>query len=350
MLDCIEAWRRRHERHAIIVGKTVVAAALITGCSYVPDAVNPVEWYKGVAGVFSDDEAPEVATPKRAVADASAEARRQPARGLNSDASGPRYADSVKREPNPTKQLARKNPPAETKVAEAAPSGRLQPARDEGPAAPPQAVAGGPPPRADIPDQVPTRRTLLSDHYQRRLSESQAATNKNDPFATVPPPRSEASYNQPVHTYAVPAVAPAAYAARPAYAADVDYGTPQLVAPKSVRGPKGSSVPRSPAASFEVAALQFGADGGLTATDRAALREVARLQKQTGGVVRVLGQAPSGAISFAGEDDQVVASRRAQTVAKALTGLGVPARKVLVAADPSSGGYDDSGARVSIEY
>ncbi|RAU20149.1 hypothetical protein CU669_19860 [Paramagnetospirillum kuznetsovii] len=375
MLDCIEAWRLRHERHAIIVGKSVVAAALIAGCSWVPDAANPVEWYKGIANTISSDETPEIASPRRpdgSFPDVTAtpdQARKPLPKGLSADRENSKYAESVKREPAPTKQLAKRTQPAQTQVAQASPGQsaaaqngkggyqpsldrRMQGARDDGPNAPPSTAPGGPPARADVPDYIPTKRTVLSDHYAKRLAESAAATNKNDPFATVPPPRSEASYNQPVHTYAVPANAPVGYG-RAAYASDVSYGTPDLVAPrgtKAIRGTKGVSVPSGPAASFEVAAVQFGRDGGLTAADRAALKQVAQLQRQSGGVVRVLGLSSSGPISFVGGDDEEVATQRANMVAKALTGMGVPARKVLVAADTASGGYDDSGARVSIEY
>ncbi len=369
MLDCIEAWRHRHQRHAIIVGKSVVAAALIAGCSWVPDAVNPVEWYKGISNTISSDETPEIASPRRPegnfpdVAATPDPNRKQQAKGLAADRENSKYAESVRREPTPTKQLAKRTPAPQTQVAQAAPveakgdykpslDRRMPAARDEGPSAPPQKVAGGPPARADLPDSIPTKRSVLSDHYARRLAESAAATNKNDPFATMPPPRSEASYNQPAHTYAVPANAPVGYG-RAAYASDVNYGAPELVAPrgaKGLRGAKGAVIPSGPAASFEVAAVQFGRDGGLTATDRAALQDVARLQRQTGGTVRILGQSSSGPISFVGGDDDEIAARRATMVAKALTGMGVPARKVLVATDTASGGYDDSGARVSIEY
>ena len=125
MFDCIEAWRRRHERRTLAVGKSVVAAALIAGCSYVPDAINPVEWYKGVAGVFSGSDAPEIASPRRpdgsfpdvnSGPDASGKAL---PKGLAGDRGNAKYAESVRREPAPTKQLAKRTQPAQTQVAEA---------------------------------------------------------------------------------------------------------------------------------------------------------------------------------------------------------------------------------------
>ncbi|TAN79304.1 MAG: hypothetical protein EPN20_00510 [Magnetospirillum sp.] len=373
MFDCIEAWRQRNERRTLTVGKSVVAMALIAGCSWVPDAMNPVEWYRGVANTISSDERPDIASPRRPdgtfpnVNQAPDKDRKQPSKGLAADRENSKYAESARREPAPTKQLARRAPPAQaqTQVAQApAPQDgkgsyqpsldrRMQTARDDGPSAPPRTASGGPPARADVPDAIPTRRTVLADHYQRRLAESAAATNKNDPFTGVPAARPESSYNQPVHTYAVPANAPVGYG-RAAYAADSGGGAPELVPPRGVkgmRGAKGAVIPSGPAASFEVASVQFGGNGGLTAGDRAALKDVAGLQRQTGGVIRIVGLAPSGAISFAGGDETAIATQRANAVAKALTGMGVPARKVLVAADPSGGmGFDDAGAKVSIEY
>lgn len=378
MFDCIEAWRRRHERRTLAVGRSVAIAALIAGCSYVPDALNPVEWYKGVAGAFESEEAPVVAAPRRPegsfpnVNEAGTKSSSS-GKGLAGDRSNAKYADSVRREPAPTKQLAKKTQPAQTQVAEVPVQGqaaqapaqdasgkgsyqpsldrRMQTARDEGPNAPPRAAPGGPPSRAEIPDNVPTRRGLLAEHFQKRLAESAVATNKGDPFTGVPAARTQASYNQPAHTYAVPAQPPVGMGRSPSFAADTGERAPQLVPPKGVRGVKGMVAPKGPAAQFEVASVQFGPSGGLTAADGAQLREVASLQRQTGGVVRIVGYPSPGAISFAGQDDASVAMGRAKAVAKSLASLGVPAKKIMVAADPAApSAFDDSGAKVSIEY
>ncbi|EME68451.1 hypothetical protein H261_18365 [Paramagnetospirillum caucaseum] len=371
MFDCIEAWRRRHERRTLAVGRSVAIVALIAGCSYVPDALNPVEWYKGVAGVFEGDDAPVVAAPRRpdgSFPNVNEAGAKSSGKGLAADKGNAKYAESVRREPTPTKQLAKRTPPAQTQVAEAPAAAaqdasgkgsyqpsldrRMQAARDEGPNAPPAAAPGGPPARAEIPDAVPTRRGLLAEHFQKRLAESAVATNKGDPFTGVPAARTQASYSQPAHTYAVPAPPPMGMARSPSFAADTGERAPQLTPPKGLRGAKGMvAAPKAPAASFEVASVQFGPNGGLTAADGAQLREVAALQRQTGGVVRVVGYPSPGAVSFAGQDDASVALGRAKAVAKSLTGLGVPARKIMVAADPAaSSAFDDSGARVSIEY
>ncbi|MBI3447016.1 MAG: hypothetical protein HY055_17030, partial [Magnetospirillum sp.] len=318
MFDCIEAWRRHHQRRTFAIGKSVVLAALIAGCSYVPDALNPVEWYKGVAGVFTGDEkSPEIASPRRPDGgfpdvNSAPDASGKPlAKGLAADRGNAKYAESVRREPAPTKQLAKRTGPAQTQVAEAAPQAqaqaktpaaqaadgkgsyqpsldrRMQAARDDGPTASPRVAPAGPPARADVPDSIPTRRGLLAEHFQKRLAESAAATNKGDPFSGVPAARTQASYNQPVNTYAVPAAPPVGMSRSPAFAADTGDRAPQLIPPKGVRGAKGVRVPSAPAAAFEVASVQFGPDSSLTAGDRSSLKDVAALQRQTGGMVRV---------------------------------------------------------------
>lgn len=384
MFDCIEAWRRRYERPSLAVGRSVAIAALIAGCSYVPDAVNPVEWYKGVAGWFGDDEpAPAIASPRRK--DGSFpnvnEAGTGSGRGLSGDKDNAKYASSVRREPAPTRQLARNKPAVETQVAAApapaptaepapapAPAApaqeaggkgsyqpsldrRMQTARDEGPSAPPRTAPAGPPARADIPDTVQSPRGLLAQQYQRRLAESAAATNKGDPFTGVPAARVQASYNQPAYAYAVPAQPPQGMTRYPNFAADTGERESQLQPPKGMRGAKGAVVPKGTAARFEVASVQFAPGGALTAQDTAELRQAAQIQRQTGGRIRVIGYAAPGGVSFVGQDEAKVAMGRAKEVAKTLAALGVPARQILVAAEPTAASaYDDSGAKVSIEY
>ena len=57
---------RRQGRHGrgMKIGLAATAGLLLlTGCSSVPDAVNPVEWYKGATSLFEDDEAPAAQRP-----------------------------------------------------------------------------------------------------------------------------------------------------------------------------------------------------------------------------------------------------------------------------------------------
>jgi hypothetical protein len=332
---------------------------MLAGCSWVPDAINPVEWYRGVAGAFSDDTPPVIAAPRRpegSFPDVNAVPDRQGTqRGLAGDHNNANYASSVRREPAPTKQLVRRAPPAQTQITQTpiappataqaaaapAPTGpsldrSMRTAREEGPDAPPRTAAGGPPARPDIPNTVPTRRSTLADQYQRRLAESAQATDRSGTFDGVPPARPDSAYSLPPAAYAVPANAPVAAdrGFAPTFAPlPVESAAPVLIPPRGVRGAKGAVLPPAPAASFQVAEVQGDSSGRLTETDRAALRDVAQLIKRSGGAVRIEGGLAAGAVR------------------QALASFGVPDRRIHTLPDATDTDASwDGGVRVLIEY
>ena len=74
---------RRQGRHGrgMKIGLAATAGLLLlAGCSSVPDAVNPVEWYKGATSLFEDDEAPATERPaaERPAAERSGESQAYP--------------------------------------------------------------------------------------------------------------------------------------------------------------------------------------------------------------------------------------------------------------------------------
>ncbi|MEQ8664310.1 MAG: OmpA family protein [Rhodospirillales bacterium] len=98
----------RTRRLPILAGVAVVL--LISGCSSVPDAVNPVEWYRSTVDAFSDDEdaaGDETATAEQEVPGADKEfpklssvperpsAQANLSEGLVADPNAPKYAPSV---------------------------------------------------------------------------------------------------------------------------------------------------------------------------------------------------------------------------------------------------------------
>jgi hypothetical protein len=372
---------RRGRRRLAAGGSVLAVTALLTGCSWVPDSLNPVSWYHDLTG--GDDPPPEIATPRRA--DGSAVATTQGTEsgaGLPADRSHARYADSVRREPAPTKRLVRRVEPAPQQVADATvapppapaaiqaaplpvPPGAqsasvgaardlpsldrpMRTAREDGPNAPTLA-AGGPPDRPNVPDSVPTRRNTLTDTYQQRLRESAAATSRAGDLDTPPPARSEraaAPATADAYAYAQPATviiggggtaplpAPTRVAARSAMpptviiGGDDDGATVRLTPPRGLRGARGVVVPPTPAASFEVALFQ---PGRLGEAEFARLREVAALQRRSGGTIHLEGAA----------DPEL-----AQRFAAMLGEMGVPARKIRVATTGRAG----AGLRVLMEY
>lgn len=358
----------RTRERALTAGKVVFTVSMLAGCSSVPDYVNPTTW-------FGSKEA-DVATPVPAkgsdTAVNTADTRKDLAKGLPADKGNSKYAEPVRREVAPTKPLARRTPaPTDTQVAAAAPEAKVPPkpavttqelppapvaqvaqadtnrlspdnrtaqARDEGPNAPPANVNMTPPAAPDIPETVPVRGRArpLQEQFQRRLAES-AQQTVTPGMVTMPQPASYAS------------------------ASGTGYGRAEeepihLVPPSGKRvhkgGGKGLAAPApEPSASFQVASLDFRAGShDLTAADRTSIAEVARLYRQTGGVVRVVGHAPAyGAGSIDQMMDGLEASmKRANAVARELTKRGVPAGKIMVGADPAAV-VGDVGAQVYID-
>lgn len=361
---------------ALTTVKALAAVALLAGCSSVPDAVNPIEWYKSAEDLVTGTDRSQVATPvppKGEYPDINkspADTRKDLAKGLPADKGNAKYAEPVRRESTPTKALAKKAPaaadtqvaaapavppkpvvvkqeldaPAPTQVAQAAPpqprlsaDRRTPQARDDGPSAPPASVDMTPPPPADVPERVAVagkgRPRPLQEQFQKRLAES--AQQVVSPGMVDMP--------------------------RPALASASTYGAAEeepihLVPPGSAKhrtvkgGGKGLAAPApEPAASFQVAALDF--DGtSLTQADRVSIAEVARVYKQTRGVVRIVGHAPVS--GFRGDavtqmmDGFEASLARANAVARELTKRGVPAAKIMVGAEPAAG---EAGAQVFLD-
>jgi outer membrane protein OmpA-like peptidoglycan-associated protein len=372
----------RSRKRALTAVKALLAVSVLAGCSSVPDAINPVEWYKGASDLVTGRERTEVASPvppKGEFPDVNktpVDTRKNLTKGLPADKSNSKYAEPVRREVAPTKQLARRTPAADTQVAAApqapaataaavppkptvvtqelpppptqvaqaepaAPANRLSvdrraaQARDDGPSAPPASVNMTPPPPADVPESVPVGRGRprpLQEQFQRRLAESAQQSVSPGMIDMPRPALVSARDDEPIH----------------------------LIPPSSHRtvkgGGKGMAAPApapEPAASFQVASVDFrGGSAELTSADRASIAEVARLYKQTGGVVRVVGFSP--APSYGGDAVHQLmggldaSMKRANAVARELSKRGVPARKIMVGGD-SSAGMADVGAQVYID-
>jgi outer membrane protein OmpA-like peptidoglycan-associated protein len=357
MIGCIKMPRGHILGFVRAVSRVAVCAVLLASCSSVPDAINPVEWYKGASDFVTGKDKPEVAkSTTEAKTEAKAEPRKEPAKGLVADRGNAQYATPVRREVTPTKQLAKRQAPAATQVAEAAdskpvtdgsvttprpapktvasaelpppaPAAAPQQVRDTGPAA----LDNTPPARPDIPETVPGPKVKpVHAHYQKRLAESAGSVVRPGIVDSGFGPQL-ASADEPIHL------------------------VPPSSRKKKAGGGKGMAAPapEAPAASFQVAALNFrGGSAELTAADREAIAQTARLYRQSGGgVVRVVGLAPSySAESFNQMMDGFDASlKRANAVARELTKRGVPAGKIMVGADPAAGATETVGAKIFLD-
>lgn len=369
---------RRKAKGILALGQAVLMAGLLTACSTVPDAINPVEWYKGASDLVTGRERPEVASPvpgKDAKTEASADQRKNLTKGLVADRGNAQYAEPIRREVAPTRPLARRAPAAtDTQVAANAPAvppkpavqtGELPPAsaqaagprgtesqsrlspdhrtptaRNDGPSAPPGSLDMQPPARADIPENVAMpgkgRPKPVQQQFERRLAESAQQVVRPDMVA-MPQPASQIMANgddAPIHL-----IAP---------------GSPTK---RRSGGGKGLAAPLPaphPAASFQVASVEFASGSKLSAADRVAIGEVARLYRQTGGIVRVVGHAPAPAFNSVDAVGQLMGGldssmQRANAVARELSKRGVPASKIMVGADPSVAAMESGGAQVYLD-
>ncbi|MFN3461758.1 MAG: hypothetical protein ACK4ZN_12175, partial [Oceanibaculum sp.] len=62
--------RQGRQGHGIKIGlATMAGLMLLAGCSSVPDAINPVEWYRGATSLFDEEEAP---APERTASERTA--------------------------------------------------------------------------------------------------------------------------------------------------------------------------------------------------------------------------------------------------------------------------------------
>ncbi len=364
------------------MGTVIVAATLLATlqtCSSVPDAVNPVEWYKGARDWVSGDDAnekakkaaaeapeipgrdrpfPKVSSVPEAPPKSSAEERSKAAETLIADRENARYTDEVIRRqsasavPSKKPAAARKSEssdgekksatPAESKTAKPAPTARPKPAprMRAAPAAPPPARV-----RAEVlpPAVLPARPSLPPR-----------------PSLTRRPPRPP---RPPVARTSPPAAPPAAPPVAPPVAppSRLVFGPPPsdiailqdrrsgparaapgntlsietLLPPRGVRqspapAPAIPSAPDpaslDPASQVAIVTFDQGSSK-LSGTARRIIREVSEMQRQRGGRLYVIGHASS----WTGDMNPVrhnmvnfgLSIDRANTVARELLRLGL---------------------------
>ena len=330
----------------------------LTGCSSVPDALNPVEWARSVGTVFDDED------PRAADAKARAERRPVPgldrpfpnlssvpgrpavapvgdrdriAQGLRADRENARYADDAVRRPPAAAPIAasavgsRPNPGAigpggvgaGATVAQASLPARLA-AEPTPPVRSADPVMAAPAPAMVAPSSVAA---APRPPVSREVLQAQAAAPAAGPSAAVTSVPAAA---------AVPAVPPRAAVPEPqASVASTPRAAERQVAARSPAGRDATTDPAAQGVSYRAAVIYFDQDSSsLSAEDAAAIREVARFHRQTGGRVRVVGHAAGDAAVTSGQrlrDATLrVSTARAEAVARQLVQFGVPQRSVAV--------------------
>jgi outer membrane protein OmpA-like peptidoglycan-associated protein len=317
------------------LASTLVVAGLVAGCTWMPDAVNPAEWYKSgrdaVTGEGPSDEkkkALEEAKPLpgegesfpklSSVSDApsvpTAAEREKLAGSLVADREHARYTDDVVRgrvvAKAAPKQVAKAAPKQVPKAAPKAvvnpvmsrPVAALPPPRPFASAAPaPAPVMAAPPP--------PPARTARSD-------------KKLPPLVFGPAPTDIA--------IAQKSVSPARFQAPGSLATD---------ASRTLRAPAFRRQAAAHAGQVAVVHFAIGSTR-LGPSARRTLRKVARMQREWRGAVRVVGHASSRTVDMDLVKHNLVNFQvsldRAQSVARELMRLGVEPRVLRIGASSDS--------------
>ncbi|NQU69053.1 MAG: OmpA family protein [Rhodospirillales bacterium] len=313
----------------------LVAGGLIAGCTWLPDAANPVEWYKGATNAVTGD-GPS-AEKKQAMARAkplpgegksfpnlasvpdrphapSADEREKLAGGLVADRQHARYTDDVVRG---------------RVLAKAAPKPSENPVLSQ------QAVA---PPPADV---TPPRQLAATPPPPARMTPPTGQLTAAPSLRQAPPPARIARSTTPLPKLVFGApptdIAIARTAVAPARAR-----APGSLATDSSRTLRAPAFRRDAAArAGQVAVVRFAVGSTrLGPAARRQLRKVARMQRDWQGSIRVVGHASSRT----GDMDLVkhnlvnfqVSLDRAQSVARELMRLGVAPRNLRVGASSDS--------------
>ena len=336
---------RSKARFVIVAG----FAWVLAGCSSVPDALNPINWYRDVMGLSADDDLGDNDNDQNLK-----EGSKEPYPNLASVPAPPdtalssidrdKLVDSLVADRNNAKYSAEDLRAGRTGVAIPPPAAAAPPA-----ATPTSvAVATPAPPPAPTSSVTPTQPPARPGPIPRRGSEAPPAesplvspTVSHEPqgesaTAAPPPPVMEAPGR-------VASATPRATAPRlrPPGAAGTDVSAPA----------NGSPAARGPAISYHAADVRF-APGSAALGDKLAgtIAEIVKLHNESGGTIRIIGHGEASGRD-AGATGFGLALDRAQAVAAALTDNGVAAKDIKVEAAPvaARGGTDVPRAEVYLE-
>jgi outer membrane protein OmpA-like peptidoglycan-associated protein len=337
------ATTRQKAKKSRLLAAIVVVGAGLSGCSWLPNYANPIEWYRDATGISKYDDTgqernaqnlaagskepyPNLGTvpplPDRAMSGVD---RDKLVQGLVADRSHAKYSDDAVRAGRAVPPLPGEAPPvAMTQV----------PASAAGPAPPPPAKTAEDKPRHALPQrgsEPPPQEAPLESPAVR--SEPQGET----PLAAPPPPPGVPGHEAPPEQQA--AATPPLPEFVPAPAAQ----------PTVMRTPAGKHA----SVSMAVADIAFAGGGSaISADDSQHLAEAAKLHQEHGGLIRVVGYGVRGSGPDAAQQELASFSQaldRANAVAAALAKLGVPSKDIVTQAAPASA-PGEQGVAVFLEY
>lgn len=280
-------------RRPLMLGAVFVMLGGVAGCSSVPDAVNPAEWYKSTVDFFAGEEGEEQAeaateqqqavpgedkpfpnlssVPSRPVTPVQ--------NGLVADTENRKYAKPIARQGETTEMLAAQPPappPAPSPEPAKAPTVIAAPTQPKPPAMPVQQVAQAPAPAEPLNIQAIKPKEII---LTPPASAQGLPANAMQPFA-------EDQYS----TVVISSNGVVAGGASAAFAQPAAVKKPLQAAAGGAAMPMG----KGRIEGTKIATILFGnGSSGLNAHDRRILKEVVKLHQRQGGKVTVVGHASS---------------------------------------------------------
>ncbi|MEQ9556707.1 MAG: OmpA family protein [Rhodospirillales bacterium] len=342
-----------------------VMAVLLTGCSSVPDAVNPAEWYKSTVDLFSGD---------KSAGDPEEEARRQREQQI-AEAAGqeqsskefPKVSDVDKKQASRNLGLAAdpdrpRYAPAITRQDQSAAADPVRPAA--APAAPPAPTPMAEKPAPEAPKAMADgpKLTQPKETLTRPAGEEQLATTvPGVPQFSVPTQAEQeaefAGFQNRMQKRLAEILAAAGEEPRfvrpSGMPSGVGVGETMVISGDGVVEPGMTELPATvmesaavagtaqsqplPAGATRVATIVFpNGSSRLSVRDRQILAQVVALQKERGGTLHVVGHSSSRTRNLSPEKHRLVnykmSAERAKMVASELIRRGANRRTVATAA------------------
>jgi outer membrane protein OmpA-like peptidoglycan-associated protein len=378
-----------------------VTALGVSGCSSVPNAVNPVSWYRDATGLSKNDNLGKGENEQN-LAEGSNEPypnlgnvpsapdnqlsgvdRDKLVKSLVADRNNAQYSADNLRAGDVASTVPPPAPPApktDTKSSatlSSAPAPATPPAPQppaptvaSSPVAPPPPVptpspaktaAAVPSPQAATPPAVPANRTAASNTQQQQQQRKPSTRGSEAPPAesslqspSIPklPQGETMAPPPPPPTRSAPPSNQAASAAPPPSTRAPLLRPPGSAATQQATAPANAPAVHRPGVSYRVADVSFASGSAyLSGALRGTIAEIVKIHADEGGTIRIVGFGES-----TGKDAAVagltLALDRAQAVAVALTDSGVSARDIAVEAAPvaAKGGADAPRAEIYLEH
>jgi len=341
---------RKAFRRPLVAGALFLGLTGLAGCSSVPDAVNPAEWYKSTVDFFAGEDGDGQIAQETQAKDGTAipgedqafpklsSVPPRPAAtvqsGLVADTDKRKYAQPIARQGEATQMLAAQPPapaPAPAPSSDPAATAMVTPVQPAPPAMPAAPVESGPtqsiaatmPSSLEISSIVPKAITLTPPPSSATVASQPAnamASIVDDPYTTV------VVSSMGIEMKGSAAASPISPAPSTAMA-----GAPiPAAAPAFSVAPNTQSVTGT-----KVATILFATgSAGLDPRDRQILGEVVRLHQQRGGQVTVVGHASSRTRNMDPVRHKMVnygvSVDRADRIAKELRAMGMDPDMIVV--------------------